>query len=184
VVKLAHTRIRLAADRDGFFTVQNLKAGLYTVGLDRRSLPLGVMVPEDTILRATVGAGQITHIDIPVIASGQLRGAVYIDANGTGAPDAGDTRLEGARVTLTPLDEDGAPPLGQYAASFGQFAFESLAPGRYRLEAEHGGTTQSTVVTLREDNLLRVEDIAFPPAVQVPGTLPGGADGVVLGVAP
>ncbi len=168
VIGLARTRLRLGADRDGFFTIQNLKSGLYTLDVDRRTLPLGVMVSEDTILRATVGAGQITHVDVPIIASGQLRGAVFVDLDGSGAPNAGEPRLEGALVTLTALDGEEIPPQEQYAASFGQYAFESLAPGRYRLRAEQGGHVAEQTVELTEDELMVVRDLAAPAAPGLP----------------
>ncbi|MEM7766524.1 MAG: hypothetical protein AAF253_03440 [Pseudomonadota bacterium] len=182
VIGLDNTRLRLGADRDGFFTIQNLKSGLYSLGIDRRTLPLGFTVADNTVLRATVAAGQITNIDVPVIASGQIRGAVFVDVDRSGDTTPGDERLEGAYLTLTSLGAGGTKPQHQYAASFGQFAFENVAPGPYRIQVAFGGRTAEQTVEISEEELLVVQDIAFG-AEPMPDDAPGGPE-TVMAVAP
>jgi len=41
MVRLKGTRMALRTDRGGFFTIQNIKVGIYDVQIDGRSLPLG-----------------------------------------------------------------------------------------------------------------------------------------------
>lgn len=185
-VSLNNTRLQLAADRDGYYTIQNLRSGLYTLKIDRRSLPLGVMISEATSMRATVAPGQITTLDVPVIISGQIRGSIYVDEDGSGDRSAGDPRLEGAFVELQSESDRALAPTTQYAASFGQYAFESLGPGDYTITVEYGGRRVKKRISVDEDSLLQVVDIEFPSTsdtITAPDK-PSGGGGVILGTAP
>lgn len=158
------TPLMLDVDYSGNYTIQNLPTGLYALSVDRRSLPLGLLVPDDLTLRATIGDGRITRLDIPVIASGQIRGAAFIDANRNGTVDPGEQRLEGAQLTLLRLDDEGFEPVDQVAASFGQFGFENLAPGTYMVEARFGPLRMRRTMELTEDDLFGQLPLDFPPA--------------------
>ena len=171
-VGVRNTRLGLQVDSNGYYTIQNMTTGLFALRVDRRSLPLGMLVREDAALRATIGEGRITRLDIPVIASGQIRGSVFIDRDGDGAPGPGDTRLEGAWLTLAALDDGQGEPAEQAAASFGQYAFDGLSPGRYRLTVHHGGRQRDHVIELTEDELFAVRHLPLP----APDKPPGGSD--------
>ncbi len=159
-VSVMGTRLSLQADNQGHYTVQNIKTGLYELNIDRRSLPLGLMVANEDGPRATVGEGRITSLDIPVIASGQLRGAVFLDADGDGLLGKGEPRLEGEWLQLR--GKDGGEPLSVQSAAFGQFGFERLAPGDYTLRVLAGGTRVDVPVTLTDDNLFLEVDVPVP----------------------
>lgn len=170
-VSVRGTRLGLRANRNGVFTIQNIKQGLYTVVVNRRSLPLGYMVPEDAEPRVTIGEGRRTDVDIPIILSGQVRGAVFIDDNANGAADPGERRLEGEWVRLTPLT--GGEPMVIQSASFGQYGFENVAPGQYRLEVMIAGVPIRTEVDVTDDDPFIVAPVAIPPDVVAAG---GGVD--------
>jgi hypothetical protein len=186
------TRLGLNVDAVGSYTIQNIKTGLYTLSLDRSSLPLGLLIAEDAIPRATIGDGRVTSLDIPVIASGQVRGAVFRDANGNGTLDKGETRLEGEWIALVrattpdgePETKPGVEPGGErksiQSAAFGQYGFENLGPGQYRLEVRAGAAMISVPVELDEKNLFAEVNIPLPPGADVP-VITGEAD---LMVAP
>lgn len=163
-VGIRNSRLSLNVDYNGNYTIQNLPTGLYSVSIDRRSLPLGLLVPDDLTLRATIADGRITVLDIPVIASGQLRGAAFVDLNGNGSADPGEPRLEGAQLRISRLDEEGFEPVEQVAASFGQYGFENLVPGTYLIEARYGGERISRTVTIENQNLFGQLPLDFPPA--------------------
>ncbi len=160
-VVVRRSRLALRADRDGGFTIQNMRTGLYDLGVDRRSLPLGLLVPETFVPRVTIGENRITRIDIPLIASGQIRGAVFIDDNGDGEPTRGEQRLEGAALTLQSVD-DGSPPIRLQAAAFGQYGFENLAPGAYVLRVAAAGEIHEFPIELAEDDLFATIHIPIP----------------------
>ena len=157
-VQVAGTRLALNVDRDGNFTIQNIPEGLYSLAVDRRSLPLGLVVPEAAAARATIAEGRITNLEIPIIASGQVRGSVFVDRNGNGEIDTAEPRIEGTYVTLRPLAEDATEEetISQIAASFGQFSFENLKPGKYELSVNHEGIVHTQTVELHEDDLFEV----------------------------
>ena len=175
-VGVRNTRLSLQVDRNGFYTIQNMKTGLFSLWVDRRSLPLGMLVREDAALRATIGEGRITQLDIPVIASGQIRGTVFVDTNGDSRPGPGETRLEGAWLKLESLDRPDAEPLEQAAASFGQYAFDGLSPGRYRLSVRHGGRLLEHELELVEDELFMVRDLPVDAPAEPPQDGPAEPD--------
>lgn len=157
-VSISGTPLGLRVDRDGRFTIQNMREGLYSVVVDRRSLPLGLVVPDDVAARATIAAGHITHLEIPIIASGQVRGALFLDENGNSEIDPGETRVEGMYITLEATDEnsDVFEPVTQFSASFGQYSFENLVPGEYELSVNFKGVVQTQKVILAEDDLFQI----------------------------
>jgi len=162
-VQVTGTRLGLSVDRDGRFTIQNIKKGLYGLTVDRRSLPLGLVVPDDVSARATIAEGRITDLEIPIIASGQIRGAVFVDSNANGKTDPGERRIEGTYVTLKSIGGDvEAEPVSQIAASFGQYSFENLAPGQYELSVNFKGIVHTQMVELKEDNLFEVVPFGLP----------------------
>ena len=129
-LSLQNTPWSLRADAGGNFTVQNLPLGLYEVRVDGKSLPLGYAQSEDAPRRATVADGRITTLDIPIVARGQLRGFVFRDTDGDGEYVKGDVRPEDETVELQ--SSDGKVWTAR-TTSFGQFAFDDLATGTYRV---------------------------------------------------
>lgn len=175
-VQVTGTRLGLGVDRSGNFTIQNMKEGLYGLVVDRRSLPLGLLVPEASAARVTIGEGRLTEIEIPVIASGQIRGALFIDANGSGEADPGETRLEGALVSLKKAGAPDEAPVIALAATFGQYSFENLTPGDYEISTNHGGEIFSRTVTLTETGLFVVVPFGLPSGTDGPGREPFAAE--------
>ena len=135
-LRVVGRRLALPSGSEGVFTIQNLKPGLYELTADLRSLPMGYLVPENARARATIADGMITEIDIPIIASGQVRGTVFADANGDGQVTPGEKRVEGMLIRLRM--KDGDVDIEQPAAAFGQFGFENLDPGPYTLSVSIG----------------------------------------------
>ncbi|MEL6244538.1 MAG: stalk domain-containing protein [Pseudomonadota bacterium] len=169
-VKLIGTRLGLRVSNEGYFTIQNVRTGLYDLSVDTRTLPLGFVVPNSAFMRATVADGRITTVDVPIIASGQVRGAIFDDANGNGDVDPGEYRYEGAKLSLVPADDPDADPVLQHSAAFGQYAFENLSPGLYTLTIESEGHSKDVEIEITDDNLFRVEPI--PLTASEPETAP------------
>ncbi|MEM7661669.1 MAG: SdrD B-like domain-containing protein [Pseudomonadota bacterium] len=172
-VKVTGTRLSLNVDRDGNFTIQNMRPGLYGLGLDRRSLPLGLLVPEESAARVTIAEDRFTDIEIPIIASGQVRGTVFIDENGSGEVDPGEDRIEGHFLTLKKTAEDGVVSDDEeqttLSASFGQYSFENLSPGTYELSINHGGIVYSRSLELTDEELFVQQPLAIPAANGITG---------------
>ncbi|MEP1143421.1 MAG: SdrD B-like domain-containing protein [Henriciella sp.] len=170
-VMLIGTRLGLNTSRDGYFTIQNIKQGLYAVTVSRKSLPLGYLVPESAQPRVTVGGGRRTDVDIPLILSGQVRGAVFFDDNANGEVDRGEKRLEGQWISLVPKGE--GETLTIHSASFGQYGFESVEPGTYTLKTTVSGQPISQEITIDGESPFAIVPIPIPPELSDKG---GGID--------
>ena len=164
---MSGTRLSLRVDGDGRFTIQNIPKGLYGLVVDRRSLPLGLVVPDQASARATIAEGRITNLEIPIIASGQLRGALFVDDNGSGEIDPGERRLEGAFLKVRALGDlaEEFEEISRATAAFGQFSFENLKPGQYELSVNHEGIIHTQTVELTEDNLFQIVPFAVGESV-------------------
>ncbi|MEP1230370.1 MAG: SdrD B-like domain-containing protein [Litorimonas sp.] len=138
LVKVKGTSLSLRTDNAGFFTIQNIREGIYELQIDARSLPLGFDLSEDVTTKATIADGQITDVPMPIVQRGQIRGFGFIDENGSGAYETGEERIEGAKLKLSSTHGDeiaGGDVEGvTYTSSFGQYAFDDLAAGEYLVE--------------------------------------------------
>lgn len=131
MVRLKGTRIALRTDRGGFFTIQNIKVGIYDVQIDGRSLPLGYSMAMDGETRVTIHEGRVSDVPMPIVLRGQIRGFTFVDDNGNRTYDKGEERIEGAslRISGETLKDDGSA----VSTSFGQYAFDDLASGKYEV---------------------------------------------------
>lgn len=170
-VTVIGTRLALNTSREGYFTIQNVKQGLYSVTVSKKSLPLGYMVPENAQPRVTIGAGRRTDVEIPLILSGQVRGTIFVDANANGSVDPGEKRVEGQWVRL--ISEGGGEILTIHSASFGQYGFENVAPGTYELQATVSGQPVSQTIQVDDKNPFVIAPIPVPPDLVDKG---GGVD--------
>jgi hypothetical protein len=83
-IRLKGTRLGLRSNRHGKFTILNLPARTYDVTLLQETLPFGLLPSRDPLPKLLVEEGKSTQVEIPIIASGQLRGRVFIDGNNNG----------------------------------------------------------------------------------------------------
>ena len=132
VVRVKGTRLILRSGADGYFTIQNVRAGLYEVQIDAKSLPIGYDLSADITTRVTISEGQITDIPLPIVQRGQIRGFAFEDENGNGSYDRGETRVERATLRLTSDESD--VDIKMFTTSFGQYAFDDLPVGKYKVE--------------------------------------------------
>ncbi len=132
IVKVKGTRLILRSGADGFFTIQNVRAGIHEVQIDAKSLPIGYDLSADITTRVTISEGQITDIPLAIVQRGQIRGFAYEDENGNGQYDRGEKRVERAKLRLTSDESD--VDITQFTTSFGQYAFDDLPQGKYRVE--------------------------------------------------
>ena len=128
-------RLGLKTDRLGRFTIQNLRAGPYSLEVDLDNLPLGLLPFMEQLPRVSVGNGALTHLEIPLILSGQIRGSLFVDANANGSFDPDEQGLEGIKLNLEPseLEVDAT-----FTTFFGQFAFDRLRTGSYEVKVAEG----------------------------------------------
>lgn len=135
------------------------------------------MSPRLRIAALLVAASFATSCDnagayrtVGITASGIVRGLVYFDANGSGAFDAGDGVVPGARVRLTTL-VGGDAVLSVRTDDEGRFRVAGVPVGSYQAVLDADGLADSLTVlrftggpfTLRPDDSLSVEGaVGFP----------------------
>jgi hypothetical protein len=126
---------------DGNYTFSNLAAGTYTVRLS--NLPAGVSETYDldgvaTADQATfpLAAGQNrTDVDFGYRYTGSVGDRVWLDSNGNGAQDAGETGLNGVTVQL--LDSSNNVVGTATTSGDGNYTFNNLAPGTYTVRVSN-----------------------------------------------
>ena len=152
VVRVKGTRLVLRSGADGFFTIQNVKEGLYEVQIDARSLPIGYDLSTDITTRVTISEGQITDIPLAIVQRGQIRGFAFVDENGNGEYERGEQRVERAKLRLT--SEETGEETNMFTTSFGQYAFDDLPQGSYTVEvlgSEIEGIADGQIYTVELD---------------------------------
>lgn len=163
IVRVKGTALALRSGADGFFTIQNVKEGLYEVQIDAGSLPIGYDLSEDIQTRVTISEGQITDIPLPIVQRGQIRGFAFEDDNRNGVYDRGESRIEGAKLRLE--DETGEITNTVITTSFGQYAFDDLPQGQYKVrvmpsKASKIVASEAFTVELQvEDDLMARENV-------------------------
>jgi hypothetical protein len=159
LIRVVSSRLSLRTDAAGYYTIQNIKVGIHELRVDGRSLPLGYSLAENVLSKASIHDGHITTVDLPIVQRGQIRGFAFIDKNGDGLHTKGETRLEGAWLSLTDT-ADAENHFEIYASSFGQFAFDDLPAGEYKLVIMKTNSPQgdpsSTPIII---NLAEAEDL-------------------------
>lgn len=176
LVRLKGTRMALRTDRGGFYTIQNIKTGLYEVQVDGRSLPLGYALSETVTTRATIFDGQITDVPLPVVQRGQIRGFTFVDDNGNGEHDTGEERVDSVSLRLAGLESDDAAATSAVSTSFGQFAFDDLPDGEYTVSAisqEKLGLIAGEGVTI---NLADFDRLMARVAIPITRVTPSGRE--------
>ncbi|MEE9413595.1 MAG: SdrD B-like domain-containing protein, partial [Methylococcales bacterium] len=153
VLNIEGTNLALRTDADGYYTIANLPTGSFRISVDERQLPLGLIRESAYIRYATVGDGQITEYDIPMIKSGQIRGRVFVDSNDNGKLDKGEEGLEGVTIQLSPGE------LTTVSSAFGQYAFDELSPGEYQVKIVDSGLVQRSITTTKGSDKVIVDTV-------------------------
>ncbi len=130
----------------GGYAFSNLVPGTYSLAV---TLPSGDLAGTDSIgtQNGTVGSGTLSNIqlaigtigtgnDFAVLLPASLSGYAYVDANGNGVFNPGETELAGVAIALTGTDDLGnVVNLTTTTDSSDPYLFSGLRPGTYTLTA-------------------------------------------------
>ncbi|MBO1077911.1 SdrD B-like domain-containing protein [Roseomonas haemaphysalidis] len=125
-------------DSTGAYKFNNVAAGNYTVTVvapsgDRFSptaaAATGSKVDSGGLASVSVTAGSSNTINAGVYVPASISGTAFVDANGNGVQDSGDTLLAGATVQL--LNSAGTAITTTTTASNGTYSFTGVTPGDY-----------------------------------------------------
>lgn len=138
-------RSRAITDAHGRFAFTNPQDRGAALRVDAASLASGIIVP------ASAYYPSIGHADIPVIRTASLTVGLFLDDNGNGHRDAGETVAPKGTV-LTIRDAHGRTRVGAADAD-GHVVFDALPPGHYTLTVEgasaYGITPKPTTLRLQ-----------------------------------
>ncbi len=143
-VVIQGTSIGLNADPNGRFTIQNMPVGIYRIKADLSRMPLGYIDVPGSVPAVKIGDAKITEINVPLTRGSQLSGVVYIDKNFNGKLDKSDERLENIGLELDNGDETAS-------TVFGQYTFDFLRPGKYRLSVQTDTLPDKVIVDEDQD---------------------------------
>src|SRR5581483_3685066 len=120
---------------DGNYTFGNLNPGNYRVTVVASSLPAGttptydldgVATPSTTAVSLAAGQSR-TDVDFGYKYAGSVGDRVWLDTNGNGIQDAGETGINGVTVQL--LNSSGTVIATTTTAGDGNYTFSNLAAG-------------------------------------------------------
>ncbi len=129
---------------DGNYTFNNLAAGTYTVKVVPGTLPAGVTPTFDldgvaTANQATLtlAAGSLrTDVDFGYRGTASVGDRVWLDTNGNGTQDAGETGINGVTVQL--LDSSSTVIATTTTSGDGNYTFSNLLGGSYTVRVVSG----------------------------------------------
>lgn len=158
VVRLPGTPWAVRTDAGGHFTVNNLPQGAYSLQVDPLSLSLGMRGAGQQATHVSVLDQQLTEVALPLVRAGQIRGRVFTDLDGNGIADRDEDGPVGMAVSL--VSAKGTTVVS--TAAFGQFVFDGLPFGTYRVIVE--GREREAAVTAEQPFV--VVDVPAPPAAE------------------
>ncbi len=133
---------------DGAYHFVNLRPGTYVL---TETQPAGWLHGKDTIGTpgGTTASHQFGNIvlrngvdgmnnDFAELKPATLSGFVYLDSNNNGVKEPGEPGIGGVTVTLTGMDDQGAPiTMVQTTGPDGSYSFAGLRPGTYVITETH-----------------------------------------------
>ncbi|HKS45595.1 MAG TPA: MFS transporter [Amycolatopsis sp.] len=152
---------RATGGADGGYTIGAPRAGTYV-------LIVSAAGHQPQAASVVVGQG-LARLDVTLVGSGGLTGAVRVAGRGT--------RLAGATVTLT--DSRGGVTGASITGADGTYSFNGVGAGTYTLVASaEGMRPMATMLTLPDSGLLS-QDVELIPAITLSGTARTEGDRVV-----
>jgi hypothetical protein len=131
---------------DGSYQFPNLRPGSYSI---TESEPVGYLHGRNALgsLTGTLVSDQVMSMNLPTggagnnydfaeLTPGSLAGFVYLDANGNGSKDPGESGIAGVSVALVGTSDLGqSVNLSQATGADGAYHFLNLRPGNYTISA-------------------------------------------------
>jgi len=129
------------SDADGKYDFQFIRAGRYTLEIDRATLPSDIPYPARKIAIIDIAVSKKSHFDIYIPTQRMITGIVFTDVDGDGKYQEGKDRpVEGALITAN----------GSVATSDarGSYVLSDLPPGRIGMLVTDPKKNENTHVLL------------------------------------
>ncbi|MBV7534453.1 carboxypeptidase regulatory-like domain-containing protein [Duganella sp. sic0402] len=144
-------------DANGNYLFSNLKPGSYTVVFDKLTLPEGMTFGNaaNATQTVTLTSGQVNkNVDVGVLAAATIGDRIWLDKNGNGVQDDGESGKSGVTVELrdtsgkvvktTTTDSSGNY---KFSVEAGTYAVNVKAPSGYYVAGKDAGSLGTVTVT-------------------------------------
>ncbi|MEY3419939.1 MAG: hypothetical protein RIR48_219, partial [Bacteroidota bacterium] len=119
------------SDSLGFYSFESLIPGTYTVKFQS---PQGFLSTDTLTKTVSISAGSVVeNLDIPFYKSTSVGDFVWEDRNGNGFQDAGEPGVSGVSVAISGVSDMKFVPQQTVTTASGQYRFDNLKPGTYKL---------------------------------------------------
>lgn len=146
--------IRRSTDDKGNFKFENIRPGLYEVGIDLRNLSAEYDIVTDSKI-VSIRENENIFLEFGITMSGIISGRVFLDSDLTGTFDEGDELISMVGIEIEELNRR------VYTRSDGSFYFENIPLGQYNIRVLSGtlpvgmklADDDSYEVTIKVDHL-------------------------------
>jgi LPXTG-motif cell wall-anchored protein len=128
---------------DGSYVFADLPPGDFTVVVDPSTLPNGIVDPTldpdgvlDLETMVSVSGVSVPDVDFGFSGTASLGDNVFLDANGNGVLDAGETGIAGATIIATVLTTGGVMTYTTVSDANGNYLFTDLPAGDYTITVD------------------------------------------------
>ena len=126
----------VTTDATGAWSLENLPAGDYTAEVDMATVPADFVATTPESVDVTLPPFGSETVDHGVVGPATIGSIVWVDTNGNGVVDGGESGIEGVLVELT--DADGTVIATEATTSTGAYEFTDLVPGTYTVRLVDG----------------------------------------------
>lgn len=134
------------SDGSGKFSFTNVVMGAHTLALDTKRIPIEYDFVGEAKSKLEVKRRGTLQLDLPFQPLGRMGGQVIEDANGNGRGDEGEKGIPNALITAVLGEKE----FFTYTDEKGQFLFEGLRGGSYRLALDLTSLPQGAEMTSEE----------------------------------
>ncbi len=146
-----------ATDAFGRWEISRLPSAEYTISIDPVSLPDGMHHTGEPVVVAALGVGESVVADIGVAFVLDIGATVWIDSDGDGAVDAGETGI--GNVLVNAYDQaDNLVAIAETGLD-GRFVFPDLMPGVYSVQLDAITVPEGLLQTHDPDGLADLSTI-------------------------
>ncbi len=141
--------IEVVSGPDGFWNLPTLPPGDYTVLLDMASVPSGMAPTTPTLAILSLPVGGHEDVNFGLADLADLGSVVWIDANGDGVVDSGESGIPDVLVNL--YDELGVLVDIAETGADGNYLFSNLLPGMYTVQLDLNSIPEELLATWDRD---------------------------------
>lgn len=141
-VKMKLIKAEIITNEDGEACFIDIPSGTYTFAMDANVIPVGFACPTNLEQIFKIEGGQDIYLDFPVIRSGKISGAVFIDKNRNGKWDENEKGAEDILIL--------ANAVPKYTSFNGKYRFTNIIPGIIKVKVDVKSLPENFEMTTKD----------------------------------